>query len=206
MAHPASRLRALAAAFVAASVALVPAPSTHAAGEPADGAALVEISEWMTDPPDGQAEAEGEWVELVVVLAGSMAGISITDHDGAVDFTFDNASSAAAGDFLVVYNGQPTSPGAHSPGTHYFANKSSWTFDNNGDDLEVLSASGQTLDSFAFGEGSAVDVIGQDAASLDEPPPPGATLARVHGVWTASAPTPGAENVALQGAHEAPLL
>lgn len=188
---------------------VLPSPSTLAAdsGPPV---AVVALSEWAPVAPPGVSEAAGEWVELEVVSGGSLAGIVLTDNDGADDFVFPEAL-AGAGDRIVVANGREPPAGIGDGAAWFPMNKSSWTFDNTGDDVVLRSASGGLLDRWTFGSGGAVDPLDDGepfggTVAFVEAPPAGDTLAVAAGRAGAARPTPGAANALLEPAPVPGLL
>ncbi|HEX9709165.1 MAG TPA: phospholipase D-like domain-containing protein [Candidatus Thermoplasmatota archaeon] len=185
----------------------MPSPPTQGGAGPG-GLAVVAISEWMPVAPAGLTEAEGEWVELEVLAGGSLAGVTVTDNDGADDFVFP-AMDAEAGARIVLANGRTPPPGAPAGSAVLFMGKSSWTWENSGDDAVVRAPNGTTMDRWAFGSGAAVDPPAPDwpagGAVAFGPPPAGASLAAAGGARGAARPTPGGDNALLETAPYAGL-
>ncbi len=150
------RGRVVRAGAVALALFLVlpPLPTQGEAG-PADAAALA-LSEWMPVAPPGALEASAEWVELFAESAGSLAGWKITDNDGDDDFVF-GPGLTSEGERIVIANGAQAPEGTATGARVLFMNKTSWTWDNTGDDLVLVAPGGATAARWTFGSGTAID-------------------------------------------------
>src|SRR5690348_10475333 len=132
-----------AAVLAAWLTAVASLPVVEGASSP-PGAVLM-ISELLSNPADNVSEVEGEWFELVAAAGGELAGITLTDGDGGSDFVFP-PGTAGEGEILVIANGRTAPPGIPRGTTLFFANKSSWTLDDAGDDLAVVAPDGTVMD------------------------------------------------------------
>ncbi len=167
-----------------------PAQSTRASAL----AGYVAINEIMYDP-EGD-EVSGEWVELLNTAQTSinLAGWSVSDQEGGVDFTFGSVIMPPSG-LALVHVGPGTNDTTFSDGlAEFYMWKPSSLLSNTGDDILLTDAVNATVDFVSYGQ--------WDGGSVHAPPPDfqyvhsnataqqGFSLALCAGSLRSSVPTP----------------
>ena len=168
-------------------------PAVVALGDGDVSPSEIIITEFLPDPAG--SDLDGEFIEIMNdgSAAENLKNWSLTDQDGAVDFTFPDFTLSPQ-KRAVIYCGKGSN--STDNGIFYMGKRTSM-LNNKGDDILLLDSTGSPADYVSYGNGSMVDPPpeGMEATVLGDERE-GLSFARFgdDGKWGICMPTPGERN------------